>query len=230
MKVATTGLEITEGKIKYDDPIFNELVKKFKPAKQSPYYFEIFQDRYDAAQAIVITEDHILDLLILDMEKVETRLTHVEDDQEKELLERCQIHLEKENPLCDMHLNEAEQATLHSLGFLSYKPTLVMSKPLPNLDVIFRLILEKAGLMFFYTSGPEEVHAWLIKQGAQAVTCAGKIHSDLARGFIKAEIIHYDQLISAHSFSDARKLGLTQLVDRDYSIPNDTVLEIRFKV
>jgi len=230
MKVATTGLDLPEGKIKYDDPVFNALVEKFEPAKQSPYYFEIFQDRYDSAQAIVITDDHILDLLILDMEKVETRLSHVEDDQEKELLERCQMHLENELPLCDMQVNQDEQATLYSLGFLSYKPTLVLSEPIPNLDSILRLILEKAGMMFFYTSGPEEVHAWLIKQGAQAVTCAGKIHSDLARGFIKAEIIHYDQLISTHSFSDARKQGLTKLVDKDFSIPNDTVLEIRFKV
>ncbi len=230
MKVSFTGLDLPEGKIKYNDPIFLELVKKFEPAKQSPYYFELFPNRYEAAQAIVITEEHALDLLILDLEKVETRLSHVENEKEKGLLERCQAHLEAQKPLCDIEMDYAEQTTMHSLGFLSRKPTLILSERILDINMLLRLILDKAGMMFFYTSGPQEVHAWLIGQGAQAVTCASKIHSDLARGFIKAEIIHYDKLISAHSFNEARKKGLTQLVDKNYSIPNDTVLEIRFKV
>jgi ribosome-binding ATPase len=229
MKIAFTGLDLPEGKIKYDDHIFLELVKKFEPAKQSPYYFELFPNRYDDAQAIVISEERILDLLILDLEKVETRLSHTETEIEKGLLERCQIHLEAQKPLCDMVLNDSEHAIIHSLGFISYKPTLVLTAKI-DITYLLNLILEKAGMMFFYTSGPQEVHAWLIAKEAPAVTCASKIHSDLARGFIKAEIIHYDKLISAHSFNEARALGLTQLVDKNHAIPDGTVLEIRFKV
>ena len=64
----------------------------------------------------------------------------------------------------------------------------------------------------------------------EAVECAGKIHSDLARGFIKAEIVSFEDLMKAHSFQDARVKGLTRLVDRDFVIPEKTVLEIRFNV
>ena len=230
MKIAFTGLELPEGKHKYDDSIFNGLVRKFEPAKQSPYYFNFLADDYQEAEAIVITEDSLLDLLILDMEKVETRLSRAEENAEKLLMEKCQAHLEASQPLCDLALNEQEHAAIHALGFLSAKPTLVLQDASLSLDQICRQVMEKAGMMFFYTAGKQEVHAWMVKNGDQAVNCAGKIHSDLARGFIKAEIIHYDKLITAHSFSEARSQGLTQLVDRDYPIPQDTVLEIRFKV
>ena len=230
MKIAFTGLELPEGKHKYDDSIFTDLVNKFEPAKQSPYYFNFLADNYQEAEAIVITEDNLLDLLILDMEKVETRLARVEENADKLLMEKCQAHLEESQPLCDLVLNEEEHAAIHALGFHSAKPTLVLQDTSTDPDKLCRQVMEKASMMFFYTAGKQEVHAWMVKTGDQAVNCAGKIHSDLARGFIKAEIIHYDKLISAHSFSDARSQGLTQLVDREYPIPQDTVLEIRFKV
>jgi ribosome-binding ATPase YchF (GTP1/OBG family) len=84
--------------------------------------------------------------------------------------------------------------------------------------------------MFFYTAGQQEVHAWLIKAGIGAQECAGQIHSDLARGFVKAEIVSVGDMLQCHSMADARKKGLSRLVDRDYVIPPGTVLEIRFNV
>ena len=69
-----------------------------------------------------------------------------------------------------------------------------------------------------------------MEKNADAVTCAGKIHTDLARGFIRAEIVSHENLMTAHNFKDAASQGLTQLVEKDFPIPEKTVLEIRFNV
>jgi ribosome-binding ATPase YchF (GTP1/OBG family) len=85
-------------------------------------------------------------------------------------------------------------------------------------------------MMFFYTAGQQEVHAWLIRSGFDARECAGQIHTDLARGFVKAEIVSVEDMLQCHSMADARRKGLSRLVDRDFVIPSDTVLEIRFNI
>ncbi len=74
------------------------------------------------------------------------------------------------------------------------------------------------------------MHAWPIKEGSDIVTCAGKIHSDLARGFIKADIVSYPDLMKVFNWQEARAQGLVRLVDRDYIIREGDVIEIRFNV
>jgi ribosome-binding ATPase YchF (GTP1/OBG family) len=82
----------------------------------------------------------------------------------------------------------------------------------------------------FYTADKKEVHAWPVKEGADIVTCAGKIHSDLAQGFIKADIVSYDDLIRVYNMQEARSKGLVKLVNRDYAICPGDIIEIRFNV
>ena len=74
------------------------------------------------------------------------------------------------------------------------------------------------------------MHAWPVKEGSDIVTCAGKIHSDLARGFIKADIVRYEDLIKVFNWQEARTKGLVRVVDRDYIIQAGDVIEIRFNV
>ena len=202
MKIAYSGLDVPQGKVRYNDQIFMGLVDKFKPAKSSPYYFEFLIDDYEAAHAIAIADNSLLDLLILDMEKIESRLTRVEDAIEMAVLEKCLAHLEDEKLLCDLPMSDSEASIVNAFGLLSRKPTV----------------------------GKQEVHAWLVEKGADAVTCAGQIHSDLARGFIKAELISCNNMLTAHNLQDARSKDLTKLVDRDYIIPENTILDIRFNV
>ena len=85
-------------------------------------------------------------------------------------------------------------------------------------------------MMFFYTVGKDEVHAWLVEKNTDAVTCAGKIHSDLSRGFIKAELLSFEDMMAAHNMQDARARKLTRLVDRDHAIPINSILDIQFNV
>ena len=72
--------------------------------------------------------------------------------------------------------------------------------------------------------------AWPVADGADIVSCAGKIHSDLARGFIKADIVSYQDLISVYNMQEARAKGLVKLVDRDYAICPGDIVEIRFNI
>ena len=68
------------------------------------------------------------------------------------------------------------------------------------------------------------------RQDSDIVTCAGKIHSDLARGFIKADIVSYQDFMQVYNMQEARTKGLVKLVDRDYTIRAGDIIEIRFNV
>nr|VFJ45682.1 MAG: Protein of unknown function (DUF933) [Candidatus Kentron sp. FM]VFJ69220.1 MAG: Protein of unknown function (DUF933) [Candidatus Kentron sp. FM]VFK06858.1 MAG: Protein of unknown function (DUF933) [Candidatus Kentron sp. FM] len=235
MRIAITGVALPEGKCRYDDPILFALADKFLPKKVTPYYFEFLPDDYEPANIIVIRRDRILDLLIEDIEKVETRRDRTTDPRERALLERVLAGLEQEVPVCAQPLAEEDKTYLRALSPLSLKPTLVMDTeaiesgaPDPY-EVISRAMVV-ANLMFFYTAGKKEVHAWLVNRGTNAQGCAAKIHSDLAQGFVKAEIVPAKDLLQCHSMQDARKRNLTRLVDRDFIIPEEIVLEIRFNI
>ncbi|MBC7257519.1 MAG: DUF933 domain-containing protein, partial [Chloroflexi bacterium] len=86
------------------------------------------------------------------------------------------------------------------------------------------------GLMSFFTVGEDEVRAWTVRRGATAVEAAGVIHSDLARGFIRAEVISYDDMIACGTLAEARKRGLLRLEGKDYIVRDGDILNIRFSV
>jgi hypothetical protein len=229
MKVCSIGLDLPEGKVKYHDDKFVELVKKCDPLKVTPFYVEFIRDDFVHADAFVVGADSILDLLILDMEKLEARRDRTEDDVEKDLCSRCLVMLEGEEPLCDGAFSPEELILLKALAPLSLKPTLVIKESFELNDIITE-ILEKAETVFFYTVGKKEVHAWPVPGHADIVTCAGKIHTDLARGFIKADIVKYDDFLHVFNMQEARSKKLVHLVDRDYHIEAGDIVEIRFNV
>ncbi len=86
------------------------------------------------------------------------------------------------------------------------------------------------GYISFFTVGPDEVRAWTIEEGDNAVTAAGKIHSDLARGFIRAETFRYDDLIAHGSEKALREKGLFRLEGKDYLVRDGDVINVRFSV
>jgi ribosome-binding ATPase YchF (GTP1/OBG family) len=229
MKICFLGIELPEGKVKYQDERIIALDEKFAPKKVTPFYAEFIKDDCQQADAIIVDQDHILDLLILDMEKLETRRDRTADEEEKALLNRCLEYLEKDTPLCDVEFTETEATIIKTLAPLSLKPTVTVTST-PTVNTAIELALHKAGITFFYTADKKEVHAWPVKENSDIVTCAGKIHSDLARGFIKAEIVSFEDLMSVFNWQEARTKGLVKLVDRDYTIREGDVIEIRFNV
>jgi ribosome-binding ATPase YchF (GTP1/OBG family) len=74
------------------------------------------------------------------------------------------------------------------------------------------------------------VHAWAVPKGTDIVTCAGRIHTDLARGFIRAEIAHFDGIMASHNFNDAKTKGLVTVVGKEYTIQPGDVIEVLFNV
>ena len=89
---------------------------------------------------------------------------------------------------------------------------------------------EALGLLSFYTLGPKEAHAWTVARGATAREAAGKIHSDLERGFIRAEIAPIGDVIAAGGWDAAKAAGVVRVEGRDYVIAEDDVMLVRFSV
>ena len=100
----------------------------------------------------------------------------------------------------------------------------------PGLAQLARAGFRALGLQTFLTAGPKETRAWEIKQGATAPEAAGVIHTDFQRGFIKAEVISYDDLIAAGSVAAARAAGKARIEGKDYVMQDGDVVEFRFNV
>ena len=86
------------------------------------------------------------------------------------------------------------------------------------------------GLMSFLTAGKPEVRAWTIKKGSKAPTAAGKIHSDIERGFIRAEVVSFDDLMACGSMQAAKEKGLVRSEGKDYTVKDGDVILFRFNV
>ena len=86
------------------------------------------------------------------------------------------------------------------------------------------------GLISYLTAGEDETRAWTIKVGTRAPQAAGKIHSDFERGFIKAEVVNYKDLLEQGSLSAARDKGLVRMEGKDYVVQDGDVILFRFNV
>ena len=82
----------------------------------------------------------------------------------------------------------------------------------------------------FLTSGEDEVRAWTIKRGTPAVKAAGKIHSDIERGFIRAEVVHYDDFVRYGSDAKCREAGKLRLEGKEYTVQDGDIIHFRFNV
>lgn len=100
----------------------------------------------------------------------------------------------------------------------------------PGLDKLARVGFETLGLQTYLTAGPKESRAWTIPKGATAPEAAGVIHTDFQRGFIKAEIVGYDDLVAAGSMPAARAAGKARIEGKDYVMRDGDVVEFRFNV
>ena len=99
-----------------------------------------------------------------------------------------------------------------------------------GLDRLIKAAFELLGLLTFLTAGPDECRAWTIVRGTTAPKAAGKIHSDIERGFIRAEIVNYDDLVAAGSTAAAREKGQVRLEGKDYVMQDGDVTYFRFNV
>lgn len=99
-----------------------------------------------------------------------------------------------------------------------------------GLDKVIKASYDLLGLMSFLTAGEPEVRAWTIKKGTKAPSAAGKIHSDIERGFIRAEIVSYDDLVREGSMLAAKEKGLVRLEGKEYVMQDGDIVLFRFNV
>jgi len=123
-----------------------------------------------------------------------------------------------ESELIDLSVEEANEL-LASLG-----------QDESGLDQLARIGFKTLGLQTYLTAGPKEARAWTIKQGWTAPQAAGVIHTDFQRGFIKAEIVSFEDLIAAGSMNDAKAAGKVRMEGKDYVMRDGDVVEFRFNV
>src|SRR5258706_9999555 len=97
-----------------------------------------------------------------------------------------------------------------------------------GLSLIIRACYKLLGLISFFTVGPDEVRAWTLRQGERAVAAAAEIHTDLARGFIRAEVVPWERLLEAGSQAKAREKAWARLEGREYAVQDGDCIEIRF--
>ncbi len=128
------------------------------------------------------------------------------------------INAKLEAELAELDADEAE-AFLEELGIEQ-----------PALDRISLAAYRLLDLIPFFTTGPKETRAWTIRRGQNAQQAAGRIHSDLERGFIRAEVIPTDQLLEAGSEAEAKRRGWLRVEGRDYVVADGDTLNVRFNV
>jgi ribosome-binding ATPase len=201
-----------------------------------------------------------LELLVADRDHVERRLERVQKQAksgdpglrvEVAELERVLTHLEAGKPLSDY---DAELPA--GLEPLTTKPLVEIRNGPSGVDVkleaelaelsgeeaaefrdgpsaledVARRVFEAAGLLTFFTAGEKETRAWTLQRGRTALEAAASIHSDIAQGFIRAEVIRWDDLVAAGSHTEASKRGLQRLEGKTYVVQDGDVLNIRFNV
>jgi hypothetical protein len=214
----------------------------------------------DGADPAADLETIRLELIVADREHVDRRLERVRKEaksgdrakrQEVELTERLLAHLDGGHPLSDWPgelPSELEPLTTKPLIALENGPggiDCALEMELAELpddeaaefrsgasaleDVVMRL-KEALGLITFFTLGDTEARSWTLRQGQTALDAAESIHSDIARGFIRCEVIRWDDLLETGSHAEAARRGLQRLEGKSYVVEDGDVLNVRFNL
>ena len=123
---------------------------------------------------------------------------------------------------------EAEMSQLPPEDAQAFREDLGLSEP--GLDRVIRTSYTLLGLISFLTAGEDECRAWTIRGGSKAQQAAGEIHSDIERGFIRAEVVKYEDLIAAGSLAACREKGTLRLEGKEYVVQDGDVINFRFNV
>lgn len=229
MKIAVLGVDFPLGKRNLPD----ERLDRLKEILHSPKVTSIQIDFHDSTQikdsdGILCEEKSKLDLILADLEIMENRLT---GEQDKDLFLRCKGALEKEIILNEVPLSDEEKKILLNLNLVTLRPiTLVNKDNLPPIPEIIRLVYAGCVMISFFTVNERELRAWSIKKGVSVFEAAGSIHSDIQRGFIKAEVINFEDLIKSGGLNQAKGKGLVRLEDKGYIVKDGDLIQIRFNV
>lgn len=231
MKISIFSLpEIKLGKYNVKDSRLDQVDKITKAKKKTYVQVELVgQDAISEADAIITTKDFRADLILKDLEFIETRLGRISDAAEKAIAEKLKGVLEKEELVSSAGLDEAQKKAISAYSLATLRAVVIAEKEeLENLDnLLFRAVRE-GGYISFFTTGEKETRAWLIRKGISAWEAAGSIHSDIQKGFIRAEIISFDDFIQFGGENAAKQAGKMRLENKDYVMQDTDLVNFRF--
>jgi GTP-binding protein YchF len=168
-----------------------------------------------------ITKKELILVFNVDEDSIDNNkvLKEIQPVCEKDKIEAMTVSAQVESEIALLDSEEEKEEFLADLGIEE-----------PALGILTGLCLKALGLISFFTVGKDEVRQWLVRRGSPAPVAAGVIHSDLQRGFIRAEVMKYDELLTHGSEAELKKQGKMYLQGKEYIVEDGDILNIRFKV
>lgn len=241
--IETINLELIFADIETVDKRLDRLRKQLKADKKAQIEIDVFEkikkvlEEGKSARTVDLTEEEkelIKDAFLLTLKPIlyianvsEEQLENAESDANVlKVKEYAQNENAKVIPLCVKI--EEELASLEDDDKKEMLEALGLEES--GLDKVIKASYDLLGLMSFLTAGEPEVRAWTIKKGTKAPQAAGKIHSDIERGFIRAEVVSYDDLMREGSMNAVKEKGLLRSEGKEYIMQDGDIVLFRFNV
>jgi ribosome-binding ATPase YchF (GTP1/OBG family) len=232
MKVALVGVtSVPLGKHKVKDPRLDQADKLVKADSKTYALVDVVgEDEASTADAIVASAEGRFDLIVKDLEFAETRLERNPPAAERTVLEKIRAHLEGEGLVAEAGLTQEELRLVESHAFVTAKPIVVAeADDAAAFDNFLVRVVSASGYISFLTVGGSENRAWLVRKGATAQEAGGAIHTDIQKGFIRAEIIGYDDFIAAGGETNAKHANKMRVETKGYVMQDYDLVNFRFK-
>lgn len=231
MKIALMGItSIKVGRHNLKDPRFDKVHDLVEADRKTQAQVEVTgEDTLLEADAILASPEGKADLILKDMEFVETRLGRDPQPLERAALQKIQKVLESEQLIYTAGLTPEDLQAVTAHAFYTNKPvTVAEEQDLQNPDGLLLRAFKEAGYICFLTVGGKENRAWPIKNGTNAWEAAGTIHTDIQKGFIRAEIISYEDFEAAGGETQAKRAGKLRLEIKSYVMQDYDLTNFRF--
>ena len=227
MKICAFGIQIVLGKHNVKDPRLDQAHERVEADKKTYAQVDLVAEKELVdADVILISQEAFPDLLLKDLEFIETRLGRNPPDAEKAVLQKLQAHLENEGTVRNASLSADELNAVAAHGFFTNKPVVVAKGEEP--DALILRAFKESGYICFLTVGGKENRAWPIPKGHTAWEAAASIHTDLQKGFIRAEIIGFEDFIQAGGETQAKRAGKQRLETKTYVMQDYDLVNFRF--
>jgi hypothetical protein len=231
MKICLFGITgLPTGNHNLKDPRLDQ-ADKLVEAQKKCYAQVVLADEKEMAvcDAILTSRAALSDLLMKDLDFVETRLGREAGEAEKKVLQKMAEGLVSERPVSRLDLNPEELAAVSAHSFVTNRPVVVAGEAdLAAPDALLLRAFAESGFISFLTVGGKENRAWPIRAGTTAWEAAGAIHTDLQKGFIRAEIISFADFAAAGGETQAKRAGKLRLELKSYVMQDCDVVNFRF--
>ena len=231
MKIALFGIpEIKLGKHNLKDPRFDQVDKMVEADKKTQAQMDVIgEDQLLDADAILASAETKAELILKDLEFVEARLGRDPQEAERVVLERIKTLLESERFILNSGLKPEELQAVAAHSFYTNKPITVRSPDeVQNPEALMLRAFSEAGYICFLTVGGKENRAWPLRKGMTAWEAAGSIHTDIQKGFIRAEIVSFADFMEAGGETQAKRAGKLRLELKQYLVQDYDLVNFRF--